>query len=608
MTDTVRALAALRAVDPGCDHDTWIRVGMAAQAAGLSFDDFDRWSADASNYNRRDCESAWRSFKPGGGIGPGTLYEIARKSGWRDQTNGEHHKALKRPRPARKPAPKAERPPFDVAAVWLNSEPATSEHAYIRRKVGQPDGLRVVPAASPLRVNRQLVAGWLVVPLYDGEELATLQFIGPDGDKLNAPGTMRGWFTVGGHVSPGATVYVCEGIGQAWSAHQATQSPAVVAFGLGRMKGTAKSLADRGARVVLVADVATEAKIKEAAGEIGCTWVAPPADLGKNGDLNDLHQRGGLTLVTQLLAQAREPEMSEATSRFRFMTVGELLRAPVVPWRVLHVIPSRGLIVVWGASGSGKTFAVLDMAASIVRGLPWAGRRTKRGAVAYIAAEGQLRNRIDAYLLHNGLKESELAGLRVLDSAVNLLDATADMQPLMQSLRGMAGETGGLAAIVVDTLNRAMPGGDENSSEDMGMVIAAAGVLERELGCAVIFIHHSGKDESKGSRGHSSLKAASDAELSVKRDGDRRTVTAEKVRDGEDGVVLMTFRLASVELGPMSEIDPDAEPDERRTSCVVEATDVAQPARTSRLSDTDELALRVLREMCADTTDRTAAT
>lgn len=294
--------------------------------------------------------------------------------------------------------------------------------------------------------------------------------------------------------------------------------------------------------------------------------------------------------------------------RFRFLTVDELLQQPAQSWRVLRVIPARGLVVIWGASGSGKTFAALDMAGAIVQGLLWAGRRTKPGAVAYIAAEGHMRDRIDAYLHHNALDPDDLAKLRVLDSAVDLLDPTADIQSLLASLRVLALQVGGLAAVIVDTLNRVMPGGDENASQDMGLVIAAAKLIEREFGCAVVFIHHSGKDESKGSRGHSSLKAATDAEISVKREGDVRTVTAEKVRDGADGEVLMTFRLHSVDLGAMVDCDPDAEPDERRTSCVVVPCEATATAGTVRLSDTDHIALRVLRELCADSSDWTEAT
>jgi KaiC/GvpD/RAD55 family RecA-like ATPase len=255
---------------------------------------------------------------------------------------------------------------------------------------------------------------------------------------------------------------------------------------------------------------------------------------------------------------------------FRFITVGELLRKPRATWRVLRVIPNRGLIVLWGQPGSGKTFSALDLAIAIVRGLPWCGRRTKRGTVAYIAAEGALRERLDAYMAHHGIGENELAGLRILDSSVNLLEVETDVEPLMADLQRLAAETGEVAMVVIDTLNRAMPGGDENSSQDMGAVIATAKRIEEALGCAVLFVHHSGKDESKGSRGHSSLRGATDAEISIKREGDMRTVTAEKVRDAEDQQTLMSFRLRSVDLGPASDYDPDAEPDERCSSCVIE--------------------------------------
>lgn len=304
--------------------------------------------------------------------------------------------------------------------------------------------------------------------------------------------------------------------------------------------------------------------------------------------------------VDQAARKQRKQEL-----RLRFVTVDELLRQPAQVWRVLRVIPGRGLVVLWGASGSGKTFTVLDLACAIVRGMRWAGRRTRRGAVAYVAAEGHLRDRLDAYLQDNDLQASDLSGLRVLDSSVNLLDQTADVDSLLAGLREVVAEAGSLAIVVIDTLNRVMPGGDENSSEDMGAVIAAAKLIEREFDCVVLFVHHSGKDEAKGSRGHSSLKGATDAEISVKRDGDVRTVTAEKVRDGADGEVLMTFRLASVDLGPMSDADPEADPDERRTSCVVEPIEAVQAPGNVRLSDVEEIALQVFKDLCSRADDRT---
>lgn len=62
-----RALSALQALDPGISRDEWVRVGMAAKAAGLEFDDWHRWSATAGNYSgESDCRAVWRSFKPDG--------------------------------------------------------------------------------------------------------------------------------------------------------------------------------------------------------------------------------------------------------------------------------------------------------------------------------------------------------------------------------------------------------------------------------------------------------------------------------------------------------------------------------------------------------------
>ena len=81
--DIDRARDALQAIPPDCDRETWVKVGMAAQAAGVDFDTFDAWSAGAGNYDRRAARDTWRSFKPGKGLGAGTLYRVAAENGWR---------------------------------------------------------------------------------------------------------------------------------------------------------------------------------------------------------------------------------------------------------------------------------------------------------------------------------------------------------------------------------------------------------------------------------------------------------------------------------------------------------------------------------------------
>ena len=63
--DTSRARDALYAIPPDLPREDWVRAGMAAQSAGLDFDAFNDWSAQAGNYKERDARDTWKSFKPG---------------------------------------------------------------------------------------------------------------------------------------------------------------------------------------------------------------------------------------------------------------------------------------------------------------------------------------------------------------------------------------------------------------------------------------------------------------------------------------------------------------------------------------------------------------
>jgi putative DNA primase/helicase len=116
--------------------------------------------------------------------------------------------------------------------------------------------------------------------------------------------------------------------------------------------------------------------------------------------------------------------------------------------------------------------------------------------------------------------------------------------------------------IFIDTLNRAAPGLDENSSQDMGRVLAGMKRLQELTGGLVLIVHHTGKDASKGLRGHSSLFAALDGAIEVERSATGRCWSAAKVKDGEDGKQI-AFRLHVVDLGKDADGDP-------MNSCAVE--------------------------------------
>ena len=97
----------------------------------------------------------------------------------------------------------------------------------------------------------------------------------------------------------------------------------------------------------------------------------------------------------------------------------------------------------------------------------------------------------------------------------------------------------------------------------MGDILESVKRLQRLTKGLVALVHHTGKDSTKGLRGHSSLFAALDAAVEVARDGDRREWRVAKSKDGQDGDAH-PFKLQVETLGVDEHGDPV-------TSCVVVA-------------------------------------
>jgi len=554
-TETERAKGALWSLDPGTDRETWVKIGMSAKAAGLDFDAFHEWSAGAGNYrNEADCRSVWQSIKAGG-IGAATLFHEARAAGWND--GGETPTKRPQSRQERPRQPEATKPPtHDPRVLWDACGPATGEHPYIIKKRGLPDGLRVYH--GPLTIAGQPCDGALVLPCRTlAGELASLQLITQSGQKLFLPRCNLphdGCVIIGGPLKPERVAYIVEGVGQAWSAHQATRRPAVVAFGAGRMAGVAKALREHypAARLLVVADAGKESQCAAIARGVRGSWVEMPEGCPSNYDLNDFHQAHDLATVLTLLEGAKEQPQ-----RFRLLTPADLAKRPPARWRVRGVLPLEGIAAIFGPSGSGKSFLVLDLLAAVASGADWFGCRTKSAPVLYVALEGEagISQRVQAYQVKHGPVDPSF---RFLLQSLDIRNAT-DRADLVQAVES-AGWRGGV--LCLDTLNRAAPGMDENDSKSMGEAIAAATAIQAAVGGVVMLVHHTGKDATKGLRGHSSLHAALDGAIEVTREGDRREWKLAKAKDGEDGEAH-PFRLEVVEVG---EDEEDGEP---ITSCIV---------------------------------------
>ncbi|WP_193187390.1 AAA family ATPase [Nisaea sediminum] len=256
------------------------------------------------------------------------------------------------------------------------------------------------------------------------------------------------------------------------------------------------------------------------------------------------------------------------------------------------VIPRQGVVTVYGQSGHGKTFAVIDLAGHIAAGVPWRGKDVEQAAVAYVSSEGgrATGNRFRAWCSRYGISDLPLYQT---DATLDLRSSEADVVALIDELRLLGEKIGHpIGLLVLDTLSRNFGGGDENSSSDMTKFIKNMDRVREAIGCTVLAVHHSGKDQARGARGHSSLRAAADAEIEITSSNGSRKIEVTKSRDGETGIAF-GFRLDVVVMG-RNRKGKDV------TTCVAVPADFVQCASGKPRGKADPVLLEVLSEMMAE--------
>jgi len=250
-------------------------------------------------------------------------------------------------------------------------------------------------------------------------------------------------------------------------------------------------------------------------------------------------------------------ESTKAKPLFLNIESWDTIQDEPVEWLIEKVIPKKSFVALFGPPGSYKSFIALDIAEAVATGRMWMGNEIRTpGAVLYICGEGHggIGARIRACKLHNNTQQG--AEIYVIRHQLNLRSSEEDFNLLMLSIQQLINDTGvEFSLLQIDTLARAFGGGNENDSQDMGAFITNIGRVQRMLDCTIMILHHSGKDATRGLRGHSSLLGAVDTQLELlKMEGGRRDgiagsglLTISKQKDGADNIKI-GFEMVEVEL------------------------------------------------------------
>lgn len=275
--------------------------------------------------------------------------------------------------------------------------------------------------------------------------------------------------------------------------------------------------------------------------------------LGAVGEITEAVYAGGdpTTVLQDALTKLDPPATSAGpmtAARLRSMLVAGDAIANLPPPEPLidGLLQRNSLAALYGRSGGGKSFLAVDWALCVATGSWWFGKKVHPGRVLYLAAEGAvgMGDRVEAWKSYRGVYTA--GDIIWLPVAVDLLEPAA-----ARALATVASELQPVL-VVVDTLNRSMPGGDENKSGDMGRLVAAADNIRAATGACVLIVHHVGKAADAGLRGHSSLEAALETSIELKTTDEVIEVQIAKQRNAPGGDKI---RLQRVNVGTSCALD-----------------------------------------------------
>lgn len=245
---------------------------------------------------------------------------------------------------------------------------------------------------------------------------------------------------------------------------------------------------------------------------------------------------------------ADAPPIKAETPRIKITRYADVEATTNTADLIEDYLGAGAMSVLYGESNSGKTFFATNMGFHVANGWEWNGRHVERTGVIYCAMEGAhgISNRIAALKEEYGVEDVPFG---IVTIPLDLCQSDSDSYALIAAIKAEAIAIGfPIGLIILDTVARALAGGNENAPDDMGALVRNGDLIRNATGAHVMWIHHSGKDQARGARGHSSLRAATDTEIEVSADGESRVAKTTKQREYECSGEF-SFKLKVVEIG-----------------------------------------------------------
>ncbi|MGP8432450.1 PriCT-2 domain-containing protein [Paraburkholderia fungorum] len=291
--ETSRVRAAL-AVIPAEDYGTWVDMAFALKhgMGDAGFEIWDEWSRTAGNYDERAARTTWRSVKESGGKTLASLFWLARQHGFdlRRAHYPDRMATTLAPRPdvlERRAREEARQQARHAAAareaqeIWQWARPVGPEHPYLVRKGLDPvpalreleaPELRALLGYAPASEERLLAGRVLVVPVWIGRAVSTLELIDEAGNKSSlAGGVKKGGCWIAGPApvagEQAIPILIGEGMATMLTAHRATGWVAIATLSSGNLPPVAESMRERfpDANILVLGELGPgEAKARQA--------------------------------------------------------------------------------------------------------------------------------------------------------------------------------------------------------------------------------------------------------------------------------------------------------------------------------------------------------